>query len=52
VGIQINTSTEVNNRLWKLIENHKRIEKYKKEKLADIFRLIGIILHDLERSRI
>jgi len=52
VGNWIDTSTKDNNRLWKLIENYGRM--YKKEELLDMFRLIRIIIGnlDLERFRI
>ena len=48
---QINISVEDNNKLWKLIENYRKVEECMKEELANMLRLTGIIIDDLERSR-
>ena len=49
---QINPSAEDKNRLWKLIKNYERVEECEKKNLANMFRLIEILIDDLERSRI
>ena len=45
-------STNDNNRLWKTIEYYERVKEYKKGKLDDIFRWLGIFVCSLKRSRV
>lgn len=47
----INISVKNNNKLQKTTKHHEKIRKYKKEKLANMSRLVRVIIDNLERFR-
>jgi len=45
-------SIDNNSRLWKTTEDYKRVRKYRKRELDNIFRQLEIFVYSLKRSRI
>ena len=51
MGKGINVNVEDNNRLQKTTKHYEKVRKYKKEKLANMSRLVRVIIDNLERFR-